>query len=81
MKRIQVTEEQIKTFARGCQWNNPIAIAMKEQAFPSAREILVTPDEIYVDGCMVTPSLDMIRWMNRWEAGKSVEPMILGYYD
>lgn len=79
LKEIRVTVEMISEYAPGDPWNNPIAAAIKEDAAPDAREILVTADEIYIDGQLVTPTLQTTRWINDWNAGRKVAPSILGY--
>lgn len=79
-KIITIEQETINTLARGCPWNNPVAVALKEQAFPEARQILVhTEEDIYVDGMPILPSLSMIRFIKDWNAGRKVVPTVLGY--
>lgn len=80
-KSITVTHEAIETLVRGCPWNNPITVALKEQGFPDANEIVVHGnDEIYVDGMAVFPTIAMIRFIKDWNSGKKVVPMCLGYH-
>lgn len=80
LKKVNVTIEMIEMFAPGCPYNNPIAIAIKEQLFPEAGEILVTGEGIYVDGKLISPQRETTRFILDWNKGKKVVPMILGFY-
>lgn len=78
---VVISQDSINTLARGCPYNNPIAVALKEQGFPDANEIIVHgDDEIYIDGKPITPTLPMIRFIKDWNSGKKVVPMVLGYH-
>lgn len=79
LKEIRVTTEMISECVPGDPWNNPIAMAIKEDAAPNANEIIVTADEIYIDMQLVTPTLQTTRWINDFNAGRKVAPSILGY--
>lgn len=80
LKQLNVTMEMIESFAPGDPTNNPVAVALKEQLFPDASEILVTGESIFVDGAMISPKLETTRFINDFNKGKKVQPMILGVY-
>jgi hypothetical protein len=81
LKRITITQEAIDEFAPGDPTNNPVVIALKEQCFPDATEIVVHGDEIFVDGMLIKPTVSTVRWMNAFHAGRRVVPCLLGYYE
>lgn len=72
--RFIVTREMIETYARGCSINNPITAAIKSDAFPGATEIVVLPDEVYIDRQLFVPTLQTTRWIVRWNQGLRVKP-------
>lgn len=80
LKKVNVTTEMIEMFTPGDITNNPVTIALKEQLFPDANEIIVTGEGIWVDGAMIAPQLETTRFINDWNKGKKVQPMILGFY-
>jgi hypothetical protein len=80
-KRITVEQSDIDLYARGCPINNPVAAALKSQIYTDAKEIIVYSDEIYIDGVPIFPQSNLIRWLNDWNNGRSVQPSILGFFE
>lgn len=80
-KRIEITQQMIDSFAPGCSVNNPLTMALKEQVYLDATEIIIHGDEIYVDGRMLVPLPQTVQWMNDWHKGRKVKPSTLGYYE
>lgn len=78
-KEILITTEYIDLYVPGDSTNNPISHAMKKDAFRNANEIIVHADEIWIDGQLIIPTLQMTRWVNDWNNFRKVSPSILGY--
>lgn len=64
--RIEIDQTLVDTFVPGCPWNSPVTVALKEQIFHEATEIVDCGDEVYVDGQLLVPTTESLRWMNRW---------------
>lgn len=79
VKRIEITSVMLSTMIPGCSVNNPVTTALKEQVYLAAREIVVAADEIYVDGVMLIPMTDTIKFIADWHAGRKLKPCILGF--
>jgi hypothetical protein len=77
-KMFKVTEEYIHGFAR-CEdpINNPVALAIKQQVFPHAADIVVQGEDVLVDGEMWTLCIAGIRFLNKWNLGRRVDEQYL----
>jgi hypothetical protein len=79
VKQISVTQEMIDSMVPGCCVNNSVTVALKEQSYPHAKEIVVNGDEIYIDKVLIHPVHSTVKFIKDWHAGRRVKPCILGF--
>ena len=77
-KMFKVTEDAIHELAR-CEdpINNPVALAIMQQVFPHAVEVMVQGEDVIVDGEMWTLCIAGVRFLNKWISGKRVDEQYL----